>query len=472
MLVSAATALLVEYEKLTDLGEHRFKDLVAPERVYQLGDGDFPALKSLHQTNLPIPATPFLGRERELREVVELLERADARLVTLTGPGGTGKTRLTLQAAAEASDGFSDGVRWIPLASVRDEDDVGAAFAQALDVLDRSGVEIERSIITDFRAKRSLLLVDNCEHLVAGVADLVARLMAGCPNVVVVASSRERLGLQAERMYEVPPMAISDGHALFVERASAVQPGFQPDEHIDGICDAVDQLPLAIELAAARVRALSTRAIHERLGERLGLLTSRNRDVEERQRTLEATISWSYELLDRHERRVLRALSVFAGGCTLAAAETVAEAGLDSLESLLDKSLIRHRVGMTGEDRYWMLETIREYAQRELEREGEADATGSRHSAFFASLTDRLDATDAYALSDEERDLIVSERATSGSPRPRTGDRRLVRPRSSFVRRIGPLRSFIVSARATGTREPSRASPCPAALKWTVRMRS
>ena len=443
VLISAATALLVDYEKLTDLGEHRFKDLGARERVYQLGDGDFPALKSLHQTNLPIPATPFLGRERELREVVELLERADARLVTLTGPGGTGKTRLTLQAAAEASDGFSDGVRWIPLASVRDEDDVGAAFAEALDVRDRSGVEIGRSIITEFSAKRSLLVVDNCEHLVAGVADLVARLMAGCPNVVVVASSRERLGLQAERMYEVPPMAISDGHALFVERASAVQPGFQPDEHVDAICNAVDQLPLAIELAAARVRALSTRAIHERLGERLGLLTSRNRDVEERQRTLEATISWSYELLDRHERRVLRALSVFAGGCTLAAAETVAEADIDSLESLLDKSLIRHRVGMTGEDRYWMLETIREYAQRELERESEADATGSRHSAFFASLADRLDAFDVFALSDAERDLIVSERANLGEAHARalaTGDGATA---LKFVRRLGPLGSFI-----------------------------
>src|SRR5262249_7545336 len=223
----------------------------------------------------------FLGRERELREVVGLLDRDDARLVTLTGPGGTGKTRLTLQAAAEASDGFPDGVHWIPLAPLRDEDDVGATFARALEVRDRAGVEIGTSIITAFNAKRSLLVVDNCEHLVAGVADLVGRLVGGCPKVVVVAASRERLGLQAERIYEVPPMASGDGHALFVERASAVRPGFQPDEHVDAICDAVDQLPLAIELAAARVRALSTRAIHERLGERLELLTSRTRDVEE-----------------------------------------------------------------------------------------------------------------------------------------------------------------------------------------------
>ncbi len=390
VLVSAATAPLVGYENLTDLGDHRFKDLTAPERVYQLGDGEFPALKTLHRTNLPIPATAFLGRERELREVVELLDRADARLVTLTGPGGTGKTRLALQAAAETSDRFRDGVHWIPLAPVRDEHDVAAAFAQALEVHSEPGAELGTSIISAFGAKRSLLVIDNCEHLVAGAADLVGRLMGGCPEVVVVASSRERLGLQAERIYEVPPMAISDGHALFVERALAVRPGFQPDGHVDAICDAVDQLPLAIELAAARVRALSTNAIRERLGERLELLTSRNRDVEERQRTLEATIAWSYELLGLQERGVLRALSVFAGGCTLAAAEAVAEADLDSLESLLDKSLIRHRIGMSGEDRYWMLESIRDYAQRELEREGEAEAAGSRHSAFFASLVGQL----------------------------------------------------------------------------------
>jgi predicted ATPase len=443
VLVSAATASLVGYETLTDLGEHRFKDLGAPERVYQLGDGEFPALKSLHLSNLPTPSTPFLGRERELREVVELLDRNDSRLVTLTGPGGTGKTRLTLQAAAEASDRFPDGVHWIPLAPVRDEDDVGATFAQALEVRDRAGVELGPSIIAELSSKRSLLVVDNCEHLVAGVADLVGQLVAGCPNVVVVASSRERLGLQAERIWEVPPMAISDGHALFVERASAVQPGFQPDEHVDAICDAVDQLPLAIELAAARVRALSARAIHERLDERLGLLTSHNRDVEERQRTLEATIGWSYELLDRDERRVLRGLSVFAGGCTLAAAETVADADVDSLESLLDKSLIRHRVGMIGEDRYWMLETIREYAQRELEREGEVDSVSGRHSAFFASLADRLDAIDAFALSDAERNLVVSEGANLGEAYARalaTGDGATA---LKFVRRLGPLRGFI-----------------------------
>lgn len=438
VLVSAATASLVESE-LTDLGEHRFKDLGAPERVFQLGYGEFPALKSLYSTNLPIPATAFLGRERELREVVELVDRDDARLVTLTGPGGAGKTRLTLQAAAEASEGFPDGVHWIPLAPLRDETAVGATFAQALEVRDQPGKEIEASIVSAFSTKRALIVVDNCEHLVAGVAGLVVQLVGGCPKVVVVASSRERLGLQAERVYEVPPMATGDGHTLFVERASAVRPDFQADEHIAAICDAVDQLPLAIELAAARVRTISTATIHERLGERLGLLASRNRDVEDRQRTLEATIAWSYDLLDDDERRVLRGLSVFAGSCTLAAAEVVAEADVDPLESLLDKSLIRHRVGMAGDDRYWMLETIREYAQRELEREGEADAVGIRHSAFFADLADRLDATDTLAVSDEQRDLVVSDRANFDEAHARAlaiGDGATA---LRFVRRLGPV---------------------------------
>jgi len=436
VLVSAATASLVESE-LTDLGEHRFKDLAAPERVFQLGGGEFPGLKSLYRTNLPIPATAFLGRERELREVAELLDREDARLVTLTGPGGTGKTRLTLQAAAEASDGFPDGVHWIPLAPLRDETAVGATFAQALEVRDRSGIEIGTSIVAAFSTKRSLIVVDNCEHLVAGVAELVGQLVGGCSKVVVVASSRERLGLRAERIYEVPPMAISDGHALFVERASAVRPGFRPDELVDAICDAVDQLPLAVELAAARVRALSTAAIHERLGERLGLLASRNRDVEERQRTLEATIAWSYDLLEDDERRVLRGLSVFAGGCTLAAAEAVAEGDVDSLESLLDKSLIRHRSDEAGQDRYWMLETIREYAQRELEREGEADAAGSRHTAFFADLAGHVDAASTFVVSEEQRDLFVSDRANFGEAHARalaTGDGANA---LRFVRRLG-----------------------------------
>jgi predicted ATPase len=336
-------------------------------------------------------------------------------------------------------------VHWIPLAPLRDATAVGATFARALEVRAGSALEIGTAIVAAFSTKRSLIVVDNCEHLVAGVAELVGQLVSGCPKVVVVASGRERLGLQAERMYEVPPMAISDGHALFVERASAVRPGFRPDEHVDAICDAVDQLPLAIELAAARVRALSTTAIHERLTERLGLLASRNRDVEERQRTLEATIAWSYDLLDDDERRVLRGLSVFAGGCTLAAAEAVAGADVDSLESLLDKSLIRHRTDEAGQDRYWMLEIIREYAQRELGREGEAGAAGTRHTAFFVDLAGHLDAASTLAVSDEQRDRFVSDRANFDEAHARalaTGDSASA---LRFVRQLGRVDSVIAA---------------------------
>ena len=301
-------------------------------------------------------------------------------------------------------------------------------------------------------------MVDNCEHLVAGVAELVGQLVAGCPNVVVVASSRERLGLRAERIYEVPPMATGDGHVLFVERASAVRPGFQPDQHVDAICDAVDQLPLAIELAAARVRALSPAAIHERLTQKLELLASRDRDIEERQRTLEATIAWSYDLLSEEEQSVLRSLSVFAGGCTLIAAEAVAGADLDSIESLLDKSLVRLRVDEAGQDQYWMLETIREYAQRELEREGEGDAAGARHTRYFADLAVRADAASTYVLSDEQRDLYLSDRANFNEAHTRalaTGDGASA---LQFVRRLAR------ATQETGSRARDWYARCAASI--------
>jgi predicted ATPase len=390
---------------------------------------------------LPVPATPFLGREAEVAEVLALLTETDARLVTLTGSGGTGKTRVALEAAARAAASFPDGVYWVPLAPLRDDTLLAATFVQALGLGEARAVpEVIAGALAE---KRALMVVDNCEHVIEGVAPLVGKLLEDCPNLVVFCSSRERLGLRPERVFPVPPMTVTDAEALFSERARAVEPGFVPDELVPVICATLDELPLAIELAAARVGALSTGAIHERLGENLELLRTRNRDVEERQRTLEATIAWSYDLLDPHERRVLRGLSVFAGGCTLAAAEAVAGADLDSLESLLDKSLIRHRIGMSGEDRYWMLETIRDYAQRELEREGEAEATGDRHTAFFASLAERVVAIDMFVATDEERLLIASDRANFSEAHARslaTGDGASA---LKFARRLGRVRTFI-----------------------------
>jgi predicted ATPase/class 3 adenylate cyclase len=409
VLVSASTCALVDTD-LLDLGEHRFKDLDAPERVFQLGTGEYPALKSLYRTNLPIPATPFLGRERELAEVVELLAREDVRLLTVTGPGGTGKTRLSLQGAAEVSDGFPDGVFWVPLAPLRDASLLETTFAHALDVSEQAGTAIADSIVAAFAGKRALVVVDNCEHLVDAVAGLLRTLVERSPKLVVVASSRELLGLRSERVFSVPPMAPTDSELLFVERARAVQADFEPDERVAAICATVEGLPLAIELAAARVRALSTNAILERLDERLALLTSRDRDVEERQRTLEATIAWSYDLLDPAEQQTLRGLSVFAGGCTLEAANEVAAADFDLLESLVDKSLLRHRVDEAGQDRFWMLETIREYASTQLTAD-EEESRGSRHTQLFVSVARQLAERPSRGRTAEELTRFQADRS-------------------------------------------------------------
>jgi predicted ATPase len=389
VLVSSSTAALVDSE-LTDLGEHRFKDLRAPERVFQLGGTEFPALKSLYRTNLPVPATPFLGRERELHQVVELIRREDAHLVTLTGPGGTGKSRLSIQAAAEVSDAFPDGVFWVALAPLRDASLLETTVAQGLEVHEQPGVTVADAIVASFSGKRALAVVDNCEHLVDPAAALVRKLIDGCPRFVIVASSRERLGLRSESVYAVPPMLPSDCERLFSERASAIAPEFEVDEHVAPICAAVDGIPLAIELAAARLRSLSTQAIRERLGQRLGLLTSRDRDVDERQRTIEGAIAWSYDLLDPGEQRVIRGLSIFAGGCTLDAAEEVVGADLDLVESLLDKSLLRRRIDEASQDRYWMLETIREFMVARLEEAAEADELIDAHRSFFVALSEQL----------------------------------------------------------------------------------
>jgi predicted ATPase len=366
VLVSAATAALLDAAGLRDLGEHRLKDLSAPERIYQLGDEAFPPLKSLHQTNLPIPSTPFLGRERELAVVVGLLSQDDVRLLTLTGAGGTGKTRLALQAAAGLADGYRHGIWWVPLAPLRDPKLVLANAGSVIGSGDR---------LADHIGDRSMLvLFDNFEHVVAAAGDL-ADLLSTCPNLDLIVTSREPLHLAGEQEYAVPPLARDEGVAFFLTRARVVSPAFEPDEAVAEICRRLDDLPLALELAAARVKALSARQLLERLEQRLPLLTGGSRDAPERQRTLRATIEWSHELLDPEEQRLFARLAIFRGGCTLAAAEEVAQADLDTLQSLIDKSLLRY-----GEERYWMLETIREYAVERLEESGEAVELQRRHA--------------------------------------------------------------------------------------------
>ena len=371
VLVSASTAALAGTEGLRDLGEHRLKDLSAPERIYQLGDGEFPPLKSLRLTNLPVPSTPFLGREQELQEVLGLLE--GTRLLTLTGPGGTGKTRLGAQAAAEASDRYPDGVFWVPLAPLRDPELVLETAGQVLAAKDG---------LTGHIADKSLLLLfDNFEHVVEA-ADGLAELLAACPNVQLLVTSRELLRLPAEQAYPVPPLEPDDGTELFLARARAVEPGFVTTPAVAELCARLEQLPLALELAAARVRVLSPEQLLERLSGRLDLLKA-GRGVDARQQTLRATLEWSYELLAEDEQRLFARLAVFRGGCTLDAAETVCDADLDTLQSLVDKSLLRHSV-----ERFWMLETIREFGRDLLEEGGERDAVRRRHAEHYLGVAE------------------------------------------------------------------------------------
>jgi predicted ATPase len=337
---------------LVDLGEHRLKDLGRPVRLYQLGEGEFPPLRSLNQTNLPVSATPFLGREAELADVRALLTQEQVRLLTLTGAGGSGKTRLALQAAGEAADDYPHGVWWVPLAPVSDARDVMSAAARAL------GADGPLAEVVGER--RLLLLLDNFEHVVHAASE-VAALLTMCPRLNVIVTSRERLRVQGEQVYPVPVLSRRDAHELFVARACAAQPGFTANGHVDELCARLDDLPLALELAAARTSLLTTEQLLQRLGSRLDLLRG-GRDSEVRQRTLRATIEWSYELLNPEEQGLLTALSIFRGGWTFEAAERVCSADLELLELLVDKSLVRR----WESGRFGMLETVREFAAEQL----------------------------------------------------------------------------------------------------------
>jgi predicted ATPase/class 3 adenylate cyclase len=385
VLVSSSTAQLVDLE-LRDLGEHRFKDLTAPERVYQLCEGDFPPLKSLYRTNLPVPATPFLGRERELAEVVELVTRSDLRLLTLTGPGGTGKTRLALQAAAEASESFPDGIYWVPLAPLRDPELVLSSLAQTLAVKAEPDRPLADTLSAYLASKRLLLLLDNVEHLLPQAAAPIATLRDANGSFLLV-TSRERLRIGGEQTWPVPPLAEEDGAALFLARARTVDPSFAKTPAVEELCVRLDQLPLAIELAAARTAVFSAEQLLERLSQRLDLLSG-DRDADPRQQTLRATIDWSYGLLSAEEQRLFARLAVFVGGCTYEAAEKLAGAEPDTLQSLLDKSLLRKRDSDSG-PRYWMLETIREFAAERLRERPEYETVCDRHADFIFALAER-----------------------------------------------------------------------------------
>jgi predicted ATPase/class 3 adenylate cyclase len=397
-VMSANTHALLDQEvELRDLGLHRLKDLAEPVRLYQLGDGDFPPLRSLNATNLPAQPTPLVGRERELADLLVLVR--DSRMVTLTGAGGSGKTRLALQAAAELVDDFPDGVFWASLATVADPKLVLSTIEQTL------GAKVPLSEHVD--EKRILLLLDNLEQVI-DCAPSLSEVLSACPNLHLLVTSREPLRIGGERDYAVEPLPEKDAVTLFRERAVRAE----PLEAVREICRRLDGLPLAIELAAARTRLLRPDQLLERLQRALPILTRGRRDAPERQRTLRATIEWSYDLLDAAEQRLFRGLSVFAGSFGLEAAERVCDADLETLESLLEKNLVRR----WASGRLGMLETIREFAAERLEQEGEAATLARRHADFFlreaeawAPQLSSPEQHDAMAgLSAENENLLVA----------------------------------------------------------------
>jgi predicted ATPase/class 3 adenylate cyclase/Tfp pilus assembly protein PilF len=370
VLVSQTTRDLTDTD-LRDLGEFRLKDLARPERLFQLGRGEFPPPRGLGAGNLPIQTSPLLGRQQELDDLAGLT--LDHRLVTLTGPGGTGKTRLGLQVAADLADRYPDGVWWVPLAGVSDGPLVLPTLAQAL------GVEGD---LGDYLADRNLLIVvDNLEQ-VLDAAPRLGGLLSRAAGLRLLVTSRERLAIAGEQEYPVAPLDEAAASELFVTRAREVKPDFAPDDTVGEICVRLDRLPLALELAAPRVKFMTTSQILDRLEDRFELLTASRRDVHQRQTTMRATIDWSYDLLPPWERQLFRVLGAFAGGFTIEAAEAVCVARVDQLQSLVDKSLIRR----AEDGRLFLLETTREYALDLLRQTGELEEMQARHSEWFFQL--------------------------------------------------------------------------------------
>jgi predicted ATPase/class 3 adenylate cyclase len=407
VLLSETTAALVRDElppelALRDLGQHRLKDLSAPQRIYQVViegvANDFAPPRTLENrpTNLPVQPTPLIGREHELAEALQLLRRPDVRLVTFTGAGGSGKTRLALQVAAEAVDNYPDGVYLVTLAPLTDPTVVVPTIAQTVGARERPGESLQQTLTEFVRSRRLLLVLDNFEH-VSDAAPVLAELLAGAPDLELLVTSRSPIHISAEHEYPVRPLASDEAVLLFADRAQAAKPTFALNGNrsvVVEICRRLDNLPLAIELAAARIKLLPEKTLLERLERRLQLLTGGARDLPERQQTLRAAIEWSYSLLSDDERTLLRRFAVFVGGARLDAIESVCAVGqdvdiLDGLGSLVDKSLVRQDVDGSGDARFGMLETIREYALEQLESAGEADSTAAAHAAHFDDLARR-----------------------------------------------------------------------------------
>ncbi len=375
-----------------DLGEHYLKGIVQTEKINQVAAADlqkeFPPLNSIPvaTTNLPQQLTTFIGRERELKEASEKL--ASAKLLTLIGPGGTGKTRLSIQVGVEQLANFKNGVWLVELAPISDPAFIIPTIASVFEVREVPNIPLVQLVIEYLRAKELLLILDNCEHLVEASAQVVDQLLHECAQLKIIASSREALGVDGETIYRVPSLKDDEATRLFVDRATKAEPRFHlTDENassITQICSRLDGIPLAIELAAARVKLLTPEQIAARLDDRFKLLTGGVRTALPRQQTLRALIDWSYQLLNETEQRALRGLSVFSGGWTLEAAESVvgADEALEGLSGLVNKSLVIVEE-QDGRSRYRFLETIRQYAMEKLLEAGEAIPTRDRHLDYM-----------------------------------------------------------------------------------------
>ena len=418
VLVSEATRVLVEHElprgvRLRELGEHRLKDLARPESLHDLVieglPSDFPPLRTLEvPTNLPSEVTSFVGRERDIAMVEELL--GSSRLVTLTGPGGSGKTRLALRVASDMLDRFPDGVLLVELASIREPHLVAGAIATVLGIREEGSRPVEELLQLELRHRTALLVLDNFEQVVEA-APLLGYVLAAAPDLRILATSRGPLRIQGEQNVSVGPLDLPDGVpppeefdrygalALFVDRGRSIDPSFAVDEGnaptVVEICRRLDGLPLALELAASRLRLLTPDAILERLDRALPLLAGGSRDLPERQRTLRGAIGWSYDLLPPPVAALFRRLCVFAGGFDIEAAEALADPGaeggvgiLDGLEVLLDGSLVRRRTAPNGAGRFEALQTIREFGLERLDDEGEALAVHRRHAEHYLGVAD------------------------------------------------------------------------------------
>jgi predicted ATPase len=395
VLVSSATAGLLQGHHLIDLGEHQLKGLETPERIFQVGPGEFPPLRTPRPMvgNLPVELSTFVGRSHEVKSVVEELE--SHRLVTLIGVGGTGKTRLAIEAGVVMSEVVADGCWLVELATVAVGEAVPFAFAVGLGVTAPADGDVVDHLVARLRHKRCLVVVDNCEHLLSAAADVVERIVGECANVIVLATSREPLMVRGERLVPVPSLPPDEAERLFLERARDEAPDLVMDDEqrraVTELCQRLDGLPLALELAASRVRAFTPVELVANLEERFRMLVGGRRSRMERHQTMRGTLDWSYDLCALVERAVFDRLSVFPAGFDLSAARAVAGGDgfddidvVDAVPQLVDRSLLQRSTASDGTTRYRMLETMRAYGREHLQHQGISDTTRERHAQYMA----------------------------------------------------------------------------------------